>query len=447
MAPPQTRYAKSGDVSIAYQVVGEGPRDLVVVPGWISNIEVFWEEPSSVRFLEALARFSRVILFDKRGTGLSDRVPDIPGLETRMDDVRAVMDAVGSERAALFGYSEGGPLCVLFAATYPDRVTALITHGSYARRIQSSDHPWMPIPADWERFIESTVQGWGGPVGLAERAPSRMRDEAFVQWWARFTRMSASPASSAQVLRMNAQIDVRRILPSVRVPTLLLHPTGDRVVPVEASRYMAARIPGAKLVELPGIDHLPFADNAEHVLREIRSFLGEIPTDAEPDRVLATVVFADIVGSTEQAVALGDRRWRELLGGFHDVVRREVGRYRGREIDSAGDGVLAAFDGPARAVRCACAVGEAVRALGVSVRAGVHTGECEVLGPKLAGIAVHIGARVASVAGADEVLVSSTVRDLVAGSGLTFADRGLHTLKGVPGDWHLFAVDRGMMHA
>jgi pimeloyl-ACP methyl ester carboxylesterase len=447
MPPPQTRYAKSGDVSIAYQVVGEGPRDLVVVPGWISNVEVFWEEPSAVRFLESLARFSRVILFDKRGTGLSDRVPDMPGLETRMDDVRAVMDAVGSDRAALFGYSEGGPLCVLFAATYPDRASALITHGSYARRIRSSDHPWMPSPDDWDRFIESTVQGWGGPVGLAERAPSRMRDEAFVQWWARFTRMSASPASSAQVLRMNAQIDVRRILPTVRVPTLLLHPTGDRVVNVEASRYMAARIPGAKLVELPGIDHLPFADNAEQVLREIRSFLGEIPTDAEPDRVLATVVFADIVSSTERAVALGDRRWRELLGGFHEAVRREVGRYRGREIDSAGDGVLAAFDGPARAVRCACAVSEAVRPLGVTVRAGVHTGECEVLGSKLAGIAVHIGARVASVAAPDEVLVSSTVRDLVAGSGLAFADRGLHTLKGVPGDWHLFAVDRGPTRA
>jgi class 3 adenylate cyclase len=263
-----------------------------------------------------------------------------------------------------------------------------------------------------------------------------------VQWWARFTRMSASPASSAQVLRMNAQIDVRHVLPSVRVPTLLLHPTGDRVVPVEASRYMAEHIPGAKLVELPGIDHLPFTDNAEQVLREIRSFLGELPTEAESDRVLATVVFTDIVGSTEQAVALGDRRWRELLGGFHAAVRREVGRFRGREIDSAGDGVLAAFDGPARAVRAACAMGEAVRSLGVTVRAGVHTGECEVLGNKLAGIAVHIGARVASVAGPDEVLVSSTVRDLVAGSGLAFADRGLHTLKGVPGDWHLFAVDR-----
>jgi class 3 adenylate cyclase len=255
--------------------------------------------------------------------------------------------------------------------------------------------------------------------------------------------MSASPASSAQVLRMNGQIDVRRILPTVRVPTLLLHTTGDRAVDVESSRYMAARIPGAKLVELPGVDHVPFGDNAEHVLREIKGFLSSLPSDAEPDRVLATVMFTDIVGSTERAVALGDRRWRELLGGFHDVVRRELGRYRGREIDSAGDGVLAAFDGPARAVRCACAVGEAVRALGVTVRAGVHTGECEVLGKKLAGIAVHIGARVASVAEPDEVLVSSTVRDLVAGSGLAFADRGRHTLKGVPGDWQLFAASRG----
>ena len=438
--PPQTRFTKSGDVSIAYQVVGDGPRDLVLVPGWLSNVETAWEEPSCVRFFETLASFSRLILFDKRGTGLSDRVADMPGLETRMDDVRAVMDAVGSERAALFGYSEGGPLCMLFAATYPDRAAALITHGSYARRIRAADHPWMPTAEEFDRFIESTVRDWGGPVGLAERAPSRMHDEAFVQWWSRYTRMSASPASSAQVLRMNTQIDVRRILATIRVPTLLLHPTGDRVVDVESSRYMAARIPGAKLVELPGIDHLPFGDTAEHVLREIKAFLGALPDDAEPDRVLATVMFTDIVGSTERAVALGDRRWRELLTGFHDVVRRELGRYRGREIDSAGDGVLAAFDGPARAVRCACAVGEAVHALGMTVRAGVHTGECEVLGKKLAGIAVHIGARVASVAEPDEVLVSSTVRDLVAGSGLAFADRGRHTLKGVPGDWQLFAA-------
>jgi pimeloyl-ACP methyl ester carboxylesterase len=332
-------------------VVGEGPRDLVLVPGWISNVEVFWEEPSAVRFLESLARFSRVILFDKRGTGLSDRVPDMPGLETRMDDVRAVMDAAGSERAALFGYSEGGPLCVLFAATYPDRASALITHGSYARRIRSSDSPWMPSAEEvgaLHRVHRPGVGGAGG-AGRARAQPhARPGLRAVV---ARFTRMSASPASSAQVLRMNAQIDVRHVLPSVRVPTLLLHPTGDRVVPVEASRYMAEHIPGAKLVELPGIDHLPFTDNAEQVLREIRSFLGELPTEAESDRVLATVVFTDIVGSTEQAVALGDRRWRELLGGFHAAVRREVGRFRGREIDSAGDGVLAAFDGPP--ARCA----------------------------------------------------------------------------------------------
>jgi pimeloyl-ACP methyl ester carboxylesterase len=440
-APPQTRYTKSGEVNIAYQVVGEGPTDLVLVPGWLSNIEVFWEHPSVAGFLNRLASFCRLILFDKRGTGLSDRVANMPSIETRMDDVRAVMDAANSERAVLFGYSEGGPMCAVFAATYPSRAAGLIMHGSYARRIRAADYPWGTDPAEWERFIETCLRDWGGPVGLDQRVPTMMHDEGFRQWWARYLRMGASPAGAADIMRMNAQIDVRHVLPSIRVPTLILHTTGDRGTPVEASRFLARHILGAKLVEMPGIDHVPYGDTAAHALTEVEAFVRALPKEAEPDRVLATVMFVDVVGSTERAVELGDRRWRELLGSFHSAVRGELGRFRGREIDTAGDGFLAAFDGPARAVRCASAVGQAVKPLGLRVRAGVHTGECEILGEKLAGIAVHIGARVAAAAQADEVLVSSTVKDLVAGSGLSFADRGVQSLKGVPGEWRLYAVE------
>jgi pimeloyl-ACP methyl ester carboxylesterase len=438
--PPQTRYARSGDVNIAYQVVGDGPRDLVLVPGWLSNVEVFWEHPAPAAFLTRLASFCRLILFDKRGTGLSDRVP-IPGIETRMDDVRAVMDAAGSERAVLFGYSEGGPMCAVFAATYPARAAGLIMHGSYARRVRAPDYPWGVAPAEWERFVEITCRDWGGPVGLEERAPSLFDDEAFRLWWARFVRMSAGPAGNAAILRMNAQIDVRHVLPSIRVPTLILHPEGDRTARVEHGRYLGRQIPGAQYVEMPGIDHVPFGDTSDRTLAEIEAFVTTLPTGGEADRVLATVMFTDIVGSTERAAELGDRRWRELLEGFHGAIRGQLARFRGREIDTAGDGLLAAFDGPARAVRCASAVGEAVRPLGLRVRTGLHTGECEVMGDKLAGIAVHIGHRVAAAAAEGEVLVSSTVRDLVAGSGLQFSDRGRRTLKGIPGEWQLYAVE------
>jgi pimeloyl-ACP methyl ester carboxylesterase len=440
-APPQTRYTKSGEVNIAYQVVGEGPTDLVLVPGWVSNIEVFWEHPAVAGFLSHLASFCRLILFDKRGTGLSDRVANMPSIETRMDDVRAVMDAANSERAVLFGDSEGGPMCAVFAATYPSRAAGLIMHGSYARRIRAADYPWGSDPAEWERFVETCLRDWGGPLGLDQRVPTMMRDEAFRQWWGRCMRMGASPAGAADILHMNAQIDVRHVLPSIRVPTLILHTTGDRVTPVECGRFLARHILGAKLVEMPGIDHVPYGDTAAQALTEVEAFVRTLPLEAEPDRVLATIMFVDVVGSTERAVELGDRRWRELLGNFHSAVRGELGRFRGREIDTAGDGTLAAFDGPARAVRCACAMGQAVKPLGLHVRAGVHTGECEILGEKLAGIAVHIGARVAAAAQADEVLVSSTVKDLVAGSGLSFADRGVQSLKGVPGEWRLYAVE------
>jgi pimeloyl-ACP methyl ester carboxylesterase len=440
-APPQTRFAKSGEVSIAYQVLGQGPPDLVLVPGWVSNIEVFWEHPTAAGFLHRIASFSRLILFDKRGTGLSDRVANMPNIETRMDDVRAVMDAAKSERAVLFGYSEGGPMSAVFSATYPARAAGLIMHGSYARRVRAADYPWGTAPEEIEQFVETCTRDWGGPVGLEIRAPSLAHEESFRQWWARFVRMGLSPAGNAEIIRINAQIDVRHVLPSIRVPTLILHPTGDRTCKLELGQYLARHIPGAKLVEMPGIDHIPFGDTAERTLAEIEAFVRALPERSEPDRVLATVMFADVVGSTERAVELGDRQWRELLGKFHSTVRGELGRFRGREIDSAGDGVLAAFDGPARAVRCASAVGQAVRPLGLRIRAGVHTGECEILGEKLAGIAVHIGARVAAAAQPDEVLVSSTVKDLVAGSGLTFSDRGVQPLKGVPGEWRLFAVE------
>jgi pimeloyl-ACP methyl ester carboxylesterase len=424
-------------VSIAYQALGKGPPDLVLVPGWVSNIEVFWEEPSVARFLTRLASFSRLILFDKRGTGLSDRVADLPTLETRMDDVRAVMDCVGSERAALFGYSEGGTMCMLFAATYPSRTTGLILNGSLARHYLA-DAPAEAVRAHFERIDRE----WGGPHRIEEICPSMAHDERYRQWWARFLRMSASPVAAATLARMNAQIDIRHVVSAIRVPTLILHSVVDRTVDIGYGRELAQRIPGAKLVELHGPDHVPFLTDAETIAGEIEEFVTGIRRATDPDRVLATVLFTDIVGATERAAGLGDRRWRDLLESHHAMVRRELGAFRGREIDTAGDGFLAAFDGPARAVRCACAIAEDVRSLGIEVRAGLHTGECEVMGDKLGGIAVHIGARIAALASAGEVLVSSTVKDLVAGSGLAFDDRGSAPLKGVPGDWHLYAVAR-----
>ena len=437
---PETRYAVSGGVNIAYQVLGDGPGDLVFVMGWVSNIEVFWEEPTLARFLTRLASFSRLILFDKRGTGLSDRVTDMPSLEVRMDDVRAVMDAVASERAALFGVSEGGPMCALFSATYPSRVSALIMQGGFPRRIKTPDFPWGPTKEERQAWIEQMRREWGGTFGLAARAPSMVGDERFSQWWGRLLRMGASPAAVMALVAMNDEIDIRHILPAIRVPTLLLHSVRDATIPIGASRYMAERIPGARLVELPGEDHLPWLSDADAILGEIEEFVTGARHSVEPDRVLATVLFTDIVGATEKAAALGDRRWRDLLDGHNGVVRRELARFRGREIKTAGDGFFAAFDGPARAVRCACAVSHGMQSLGLEVRAGLHTGECEIMGDDMGGIAVHIGARIAALAAAGEVLVSSTVKDLVAGSGLSFRDHGAALLKGVPGEWRLFSV-------
>jgi pimeloyl-ACP methyl ester carboxylesterase len=438
MVTPRTQYAKSGDVNIAYQVVGEGPLDLVLVPGFVSHLELDWEEPRSVRFLERLASFSRLIRFDKRGTGLSDRPGGLPDLETRMDDVRAVMDAVGSERAALFGYSEGGPMCILFAATYPARTSSLILYGTYAkRRDPDGDYPWAPT---WEQRLadaEEVEQSWGEESHLGAMAPSA--DPAMVKWWRARARAAASPGAARDLILMNSQIDVRAILPTIRTPTLVLHRRGDLDARQEEGRYISERIADARFVELPGEDHVPWID-PDQIVDEVQEFLTGVRPIPEPDRVLATVVFTDIVGSTERAAELGDRGWRALLDSHHDVVRRELDRFRGREIDTAGDGFLAAFDGPARAVRCAVAIGEAVRGLGLEIRAGIHTGEVERAGNDIRGLAVHIGARVSARADPGEVLVSSTVKDLVAGSGIDFQDRGAHTLKGVPGEWHLFAV-------
>jgi len=441
---PATTYAKSGELSIAYQVVGEGPFDLVLVPGWVSNVELMWEEPTHERFLARLASFSRLILFDKRGTGLSDRVPNnsLPTLEERMDDVRAVMDAAGSERAALFGYSEGGNMSTLFAATYPERTIALVTFGIFAKRIWSPDYPWAPTPEQREHEYELVEREWGREMDLAQLAPSVADDDAFKRWLATYFRRSASPGAAVTLLRMNTEIDIRSVLPTIRVPTVVLHRRDDLESRIEEARWIAAQIPGARLVELPGVDHLPWVGDQDSVLDEVEEFLTGMRRGPEPDRVLATVLFTDIVGSTERAAAVGDRRWRDLLAAHHGRVRRQLERFRGQEIDTAGDGFFASFDGPARGVRCAVAITEAVRELGVDVRAGLHTGECERVDGKIAGIAVNIGARVAGEAGPGEVLVSSTVKDLVSGSGIGFRERGVVTLKGVPGEWRLFAVER-----
>jgi pimeloyl-ACP methyl ester carboxylesterase len=431
-------YARSGDVNIAYQVVGTGPIDLVLVPGFISHLELDWAEPRSAHFLRRLASFSRLIRFDKRGTGLSDRPGGLPDLETRMDDVRAVLDAVGSERAALFGYSEGGPMSILFAGTYPQRTTALVLYGSYAkRRDPDDDYPWAPTRLEREAYGEEIERTWGFEADMQRMSPSA--DEAMARWWAARARAAASPRAARDLILMNSQVDVRALLPAIGVPTLVLHRSGDRDSRPEESRYIAERIPGARFVELSGVDHFPSIDG-DQILDEVEEFLTGVRRPPELERILATVLFTDIVGSTEKATALGDRAWLELRNEHHALVRRELTRFRGNEIDTAGDGFLASFDGPARAIRCASTITRSVRNLGLEVRAGVHTGECELAGGKLGGIAVHIGARVAAQAGPGEVLVSSTVKDLVAGSGITFDDRGAKRLKGVAEAWRLFAV-------
>jgi pimeloyl-ACP methyl ester carboxylesterase len=433
------RYARSGDVNIAYQVTGDGPFDLVLVPGFFSHLEIDWEHRSMSHLFERLGSFSRLIRFDKRGTGLSDRTVGLPDFESRMDDVRAVMDAAGSEQAALFGYSEGGPMCVLFAATYPERTRALALYGTYAkRRDPDDDYPWAPTRAQRLEYAQWLETSWGENVDLMKMSPNA--DDALRSWYQRRGRASLSPAAARDLILMNSQADVRDVLSTVQCPTLVLHRSGDRDSRPDEGRYIADRIPGARFVELSGDDHMP-AVRPDEIVDEIEEFLTGVRPAPSPDRVLATVLFTDLVGSTEKAVALGDAAWSALLASHNDAVRRELERFHGEEIDTAGDGFLAAFDGPARAIRCGLAIRDALGALDLDVRVGVHTGEVERrANDKPRGIAVHVGSRIMSLASRGEVLVSSTTRDLVAGSGLEFEDRGEHQLKGIEGLRRVFAA-------
>jgi class 3 adenylate cyclase len=434
---PKTQYAKSGDVRIAYQVVGEGPFDLVFVPGFISNLDVAWEEPYRARVWTRLAAFARLIMFDKRGTGLSDRAVGVPTLEERMDDVRAVMDAVGSQQAALFGISEGGAMSLLFAATYPERTRALVLYGAYGHFSS-----WVVPPDKIDAALDRMEKNWGTGESLRLFAPSVASDETFKLSWARFERLGASPSAVVALMRMNSEIDVRPILPSIRVPTFIIHRQGDVRVNVEAGRFMARQIPNAKYLELPGSDHMLWTGETERILDEVEEFLTGSRSAIESDRVLATVLFTDIVNSTKRAETIGDRAWHDVLDRHNALVRREISRHRGHEVRTMGDGFLATFDGPARSIRCALAINEGVEALGLQVRAGLHTGEVEMANDDLSGIAVHIASRVATMAKPGQVLVSNTVRDLVAGSNIRFHDEGSHSLKGLTESVRLFAAER-----
>jgi pimeloyl-ACP methyl ester carboxylesterase len=436
-----THYADSDGVSIAYQVHGKGPLDLVFVPGFVSHVELFWEEPQAARFLRRLASFARLVIFDKRGQGLSDRQEGPPTLEDSMDDLTAVMDAAGCERAAIFGISEGGPMSTLFAATYPDRVSSLVLYGTYARVLETPDYPEGVTAAAFDRLDETVKRDWGGPVAIGAWAPSRAGEAEFERWWARLLRQGTSPAGAVALLDLYREMDVRPVLPTIRVPTLVLHRRDDRVVPVRQGHYMAERIPGARYVELSGSDHLVSVGDNDALLDEVEEFLVGSRRAHEPERALATVLFTDIVGSTERAAELGDRRWRDLLERHNAVVRQQLDIHRGREIKTLGDGFLATFDGPARAIRCAAAIRDQLRGIGVTIRAGIHTGEVELIDDDVSGMAVNIGARIGALADPGEVGVSSTVKELVVGSGLEFAGRGTHTLKGAPGEWRLYAVE------
>ena len=437
---PELKYARSGDVSIAYEVIGDGPIDLIIVHGWVASIEGLRGSPAFDQFIQRLTSFARVIQFDKRGTGMSDRVTQAATLEERMDDVRAVMDDIGSQRVAVMGISEGGVMAALFAATFPERTSALIMCGSYAQR-----HSPM-TEDDWLIESEQIRRNWGSEAHarqtLAWMAPSLANDKQQIQWLQRVLRIGASPSAVIALARMINEIDIRQVLPTIRVPSLVIHRNGDVGQPVADGRYLGEHIPNARYIELPGVDHLPWVGDADAILDEIEEFLTGARHPLEHNRMLATLMFTDIVGSTERAHELGDRRWLELLDQHNSLVRRELARYRGVEMDTTGDGFFATFDGPARAIRCALAISDDVQRLGIQVRAGLHTGECELMGKKVVGIAIHIGARVMAHSGANEVLVSSTVRDLVAGSGIKFEERGIHALKGVPDEWHLYAVVR-----
>ena len=441
---PETRYARSGDVMVAYQVVGEGPFDVVAAPGFVSHVEVQWEAAGWAAFLRGVAEHARVLVFDKRGTGMSDRVAGAPALEERSDDIRAVMDAAGSERAALIGFAESVPMSVVFAASYPERVSALVLYGGFARTLWAPDYLFGDTEREFRKELEEELEAFVTPGGLEallrHSYPSAGEEE--VRAWARMMRYGASPATYEALARMNMAIDVREVLPAVSAPTLVVQQRGDPLMRVEHGPYLAQHIPGAAYVELDSGPGVPTAAQVPELLAQVMPFLQEAVTQEapEPDKVLATILFSDIVGSTARAAELGDARWRELLAAHHGRVRVQLARFRGVELDTAGDGFFARFDGPARAIRCALAIRDAVRDIGLEVRLGLHTGECEVLDAKVTGIAVAIGARVSARAAAGEVLVSQTVKDLVAGSGIGFDDRGLAELKGVPGEWRLYSV-------
>ncbi len=443
MERPETRFAKSGGLNIAYQVAGDGPFDVVYIHPFTSHVELAWAVPQIASLYERLGSFSRLIIFDKRGTGMSDPVAGAPTLEERMDDVRAVMDAAGSERAAILGVSEGGPMSLLFAASYPERVWALVLAGTYARVRWAPDYPWGYREESPE---EEPEPPWPEVAARIARNVAPTADAEELKALTDYIRLSSSPGAADALGRMNLEIDVRHVLPAIRVPTLVLNRTGEPPAYVHGAHYLAEHISGARHVELPGVDHAIMAGDQDAVVNEMRNFLTASwetggAEETEPDRVLATVLFTDIVGSTGKAAELGDRSWRGLLEQHHFRIRQQLARHRGVELDTAGDGFFARFDGPARAIRCACAIREDLDDLGLDIRAGLHTGECEQLDGKVAGIAVSIGARVAAQAGAGEVLVSQTVKDLVAGSGIAFAERGVAELKGVPGEWRLFAVE------
>jgi pimeloyl-ACP methyl ester carboxylesterase len=438
----EVRYTTSGDSSVAFQVVGSGPIDVVFLPEWFNNLEMQWDDPRLARFPTRLASFGRVMMLNMRGMGLSDPIPhtEPPTVERWMDDISAVMDAAGFERAALVGTGLGGAIAMVFAATYPQRVSALVVINSTARSSAAPDYPF-GVDAAWrQRTQDSMRRSWGRAPILQWQAPEMAGDERFRQWWARFERYAASPGIALAVLRMVQDLDVRHVLPSIQCPVLILHRLDDPITPVQHGRYLAKHIPGSRYVEVEGHGHAYWSGDSEQLLGEIQEFLTGAPATVDIDRVLATVMFTDIVGSTELLARLGDSRWTEVLAEHRLFVRRELERFRGREVDTAGDGFLATFDGPARAIKCAAAIRASVGRLGLHLRSGLHTGEVEMRPDGVAGIAVHIAARVAAAADTNEILVSRTVVDLVAGSGIEFADLGGHILKGVPGEWQLFAV-------